>query len=61
MPIEKNDQKKKTKTTVYMPEEIKKLLDEVFIKLLRDRRKGDKSALLCEGIRPPVRKRIGSF
>lgn len=46
-----NDQKKKTKTTVYMPEEIEKLLDEVFIKRLRDRRKTDKSALLCEGIR----------
>lgn len=55
-----NDQKKKTKTTVYMPEEIEKLLDEVFIKRLRDRRKTDKSALLCEGIRLLYEKELGA-
>lgn len=42
---------KKAKTTVYMTDEIERLLDEVFIKRIRDRRKTDKSALLCEGIR----------
>lgn len=47
----KKELTKKAKTTVYMPEEIEHLLDEVFIKRLRERRKTDKSALLCEGIR----------
>lgn len=42
---------KKAKATVYMTEEEETLLNEIFIKRLRDRRKTDKSALLCEGIR----------
>lgn len=50
--------KKKAKTTVYMPEEIEKLLNEVFIKRLREMRKTDKSALLCEGIRLLYEKEI---
>lgn len=41
---------KKAKTTVYMNEEEETLLNELFIKRLRERRKTDKSALLCEGI-----------
>lgn len=43
---------KKAKTTIYMSEEDEDLLNEVFIKRLRDRNKTDKSSLLCEGIRP---------
>jgi len=51
---------KKAKTTVYMPEEVENLLDEVFIKRIRDRRKTDKSALLCEGIRLLYEREIGA-
>lgn len=50
---------KKLKTTVYLPEDIQELLDEVFIKRIRDRRKTDKSALLCEGIRLLYKKELG--
>ena len=50
---------KKSKTTVYMTEEEETLLNEVFIKRLRERRKTDKSALLCEGIRLLYEKEIG--
>lgn len=42
---------KKSKTTLYMSEEDENMLNEVFIKRLRNRRKTDRSALLCEGIR----------
>lgn len=56
----KNAPAKKAKTTVYMPSEIETLLDEVFIKRLRERRKTDKSALLCEGIRLLYEKEIGA-
>jgi hypothetical protein len=42
---------KKAKTTVYMTEEEETMLNELFIKRLREKRKTDKSALLCEGIR----------
>jgi hypothetical protein len=42
---------KKAKTTIYMSEEDENMLNEIFIKRLRDKRKTDKSALLCEGIR----------
>ncbi len=50
---------KKAKTTVYMTEEEEILLNELFIKRLRERRKTDKSALLCEGIRLLFEKEIG--
>ncbi len=42
---------KKTKTSVYISENDEKLLNEVFIKRLRNRTKTDRSTLLCEGIR----------
>lgn len=42
---------KKAKTTIYMSEEDENMLNEIFIKRLRDKKKTDKSALLCEGIR----------
>lgn len=51
---------KKTKTTVYMAEEDETLLNEIFIKRLRGRRKTDKSALICEGIRLLYEKEIGA-
>lgn len=51
MPKQKLIATKKIKTTIYMPEDIEMLLNEIFIKRLRERRKTDKSALLCEGIR----------
>jgi len=41
---------KKAKATIYMTEADENLLNEIFIKRLRDRRKTDKSALLCEGL-----------
>lgn len=50
--------KKKSKTTVYMAEDVERLLDEVFIKRLRDRNKTDKSALICEGIRLLYEKEV---
>lgn len=52
---------KKAKTTVYMTEEEAILLNELFIKRLRERRKTDKSALLCEGIRLLFEKEIGGM
>ena len=51
---------KKAKTTVYMTEEEETLLNELLIKRLRERRKTDKSALLCEGIRLLFEKEIGA-
>jgi hypothetical protein len=51
MPSKEITAPKKAKTTVYMNEEEETLLNELFIKRLRERKKTDKSALLCEGIR----------
>jgi len=51
---------KKAKATVYMTEDDETLLNEIFIKRIRDRRKTDKSALLCEGIRLLYEKEIGA-
>jgi hypothetical protein len=42
---------KKAKTTIYMSEEDERMLNEIFIKRLRKKKKTDRSALLCEGIR----------
>lgn len=50
---------KKAKTTIYMTEEEETLLNELFIKRLRERRKTNKSALFCEGIRLLFEKEIG--
>jgi len=52
---------KKIKTSVYIPEEDEKRLDEVFIKRLRDRNKTDRSTLLCEGIRLLYEKELGQL
>lgn len=52
---------KKAKTTVYMTDEEETMLNELFIKRLREKRKTDKSALLCEGIRLLFEKEIGDF
>ena len=41
---------KKSKTTVYMTEEEETLLNELFIKRLREKRKTDKSALRIIGL-----------
>lgn len=49
---------KKTKTTLYISPEDEKLLDEVFIKRIRERNKTDRSALLCEGVRLLYEKEI---
>lgn len=43
-----------------MSEEDETLLDEVFIKRLRDKNKTDRSTLLCEGIRLLFEKEIAS-
>lgn len=51
---------KKAKTTVYMTAEDEGLLDEVFIKRLREKRKTDRSALLCEGIRLLYEREMGA-
>ncbi len=61
MKIQDKSLLKKLKTTVYIPDDIQKQLDEVFIKRLRERRKTDKSALLCEGIRLLYKKEIGEL
>ncbi len=50
---------KKAKTTVYMTEEEETMLNELFIKRLRDKKKTDKSALLCEGICLLFKKEFG--
>lgn len=51
--------KKKSKTTIYMNEEVEKLLDEVFIKRIRDRKRTDRSTLISEGILLLYEKEIG--
>ena len=56
----KSEIAKKAKTTVYMTVEEETLLNELFIKRLRERKKTDKSALFCEGIRLLFEKEIGS-
>ncbi|MBP6869815.1 hypothetical protein KBC04_02955 [Candidatus Babeliales bacterium] len=50
----------KLKTTIYIPDEVETLLDELFIKRMRDKNKTDRSALFCEGIRLLYEKEIGS-
>lgn len=50
---------KKIKTTVYMIENDEILLDEFFIKRIRDRNKTDRSALICESIRLLYEKELG--
>jgi hypothetical protein len=60
MPLQSAENTKKAKTTVYMSEEDETLLNEVFIKRLREKRKTDKSTLLCEGIRLLYEKELGS-
>ena len=50
---------KKAKTTIYMTEDEETLLNELFIKRLREKRKTDKSALLCEGLRMLFDKELG--
>lgn len=59
MPTMKTEPAKKAKTTVYMTEEEETLLNELFIKRLREKRKTDKSALFCEGIKLLFEKEIG--
>ena len=51
---------KKTKTTLYMSEEDENMLNEIFIKRLRSRKKTDRSALICEGIRLLYEKEINT-
>lgn len=50
---------KKLKTTLYMAEADEHLLDEIFIKRLRNRNKTDRSALICEAIRLLYEKELG--
>ncbi|MES2272563.1 MAG: hypothetical protein V4487_00015 [Chlamydiota bacterium] len=50
---------KKVKTTIYMDETDDILLNEVFIKRFRERKKTDRSSLLCEGIRLLYEKEVG--
>ena len=52
------DTQKKAKTTIYMQEEVETMLDEVFIKRLREKNKTDRSTLMCEGIRLLYEKEI---
>ncbi len=56
--MQNSEMPKKAKTTVYMSEEDEILLDEIFIKRLRDRNKTDRSTLLCEGIRLLYEKEV---
>ncbi len=50
---------KKAKTTIYMSEKDESLLNEIFIKRLRNRNKTDRSTILCEGIRLLYEKELG--
>ena len=59
MSQQETEASKKFKTTVYLSEEDEKLLDEVFIKRLRERKKTDRSTLFCEGIRLLYKKEVG--
>jgi hypothetical protein len=52
---------RKLKKTVYMNDEEETMLNELFIKRLRQKRKTDKSALLCEGIKILFEKEIGQI
>ncbi|MBP6869269.1 hypothetical protein KBC04_00075 [Candidatus Babeliales bacterium] len=52
---------KKFKTSIYLSDEDEHMLDELFIKRMRDKNKTDRSALLCEGIRLLYEKEIGSL
>lgn len=61
MPQKNIETPKKAKTTVYMTEEEETMLNELFIKRLREKRKTDKSALLCEGIKILFKKEIGQI
>ncbi|MGD0665117.1 MAG: hypothetical protein ABSA17_05240 [Rhabdochlamydiaceae bacterium] len=61
MPVRQVENPKKAKTTVYMTDEEETMLNELFIKRLRGKRKTDKSALLCEGIRLLFEKEIGDL
>lgn len=58
--MQESNTQKKSKTTIYMSEQDEQLLDEVFIKRLRNRNKTDRSTLLCEGIRLLYEKEVGS-
>jgi hypothetical protein len=60
MSINDTHSPKKAKTTVYMTEEEETLLNELFIKRLREKKKTDKSALFCEGIKLLFEAEIGS-
>ncbi len=44
-----------------MTDEEKTLFNELFIKRLREKKKTDKSALLCEGIKLLFEKEIGKI
>jgi len=57
--MEESATSKKTKTSLYMSSEDERLLDEVFIKRLRNRNKTDRSAIICEAIRLLYEKEIG--
>jgi len=59
--MENNDQIKKIKTTIYLSESDEILLNEIYIKRLRDRNKTDKSALFCEGVRLLYLQEFGNF
>ena len=58
MKTDVQEEKKKSKTTIYMKEEVEKLLDEVFIKRIRERKRTDRSTLISEGIRLLYEKEI---
>ncbi len=59
MPTRDTEIPKKAKTTVCMTKEEETLLNELFIKQLRERKKTDKSALLYEEIKLLFEKEIG--
>jgi len=59
MSIKEEKISKKARATVYMTEGEETLLNELFIKRLREKQKTDKSALLCEGIRLLYEKEFG--
>ncbi|MCL5875354.1 MAG: hypothetical protein M1114_02690 [Candidatus Dependentiae bacterium] len=54
------EKQKKFKTTIYMSQEDEERLNELFIVRIKSRKRTDKSALLCEGIRLLYEKEVNN-
>lgn len=55
--VKRTEEKKAT--TVYLPENVDIMLDEIYIKRLRARNRTDRSRIMCEAIQLLFEKEIG--